>query len=140
MLSWQTDCPKILKLSTTRKGKIGELIVVNDLLYRGYQVYFPVVDDNGIDLLVSNGKLIKSVQCKSQTTTRHRSSIEVNTRGCHKADIIAVPLKKKSCVCYIPSKMTRRAFNLAFIPSLNKQKKLIHWYEDYLDFPWKEEK
>jgi hypothetical protein len=142
LLGWQTGCPKILKLSTTRKGKIGELIVVNDLLYKGYEVYLPVVDDNGIDLIVSNGRLIKSVQCKSHYNPqrKHYSSIEINTRGCQKADIIAIPLNAKDCICYIRSGTVNRAINIAFEPSLNNQKKYINWYEDFLEFPWKEDK
>ena len=60
---------------SVRKGKIGELIVAIDLLNKGLHVYEPIVDDNGIDLLVSNGEFTKSVQCKiNQVMIREESN------------------------------------------------------------------
>ena len=119
-----------------RKGRIGELIVTIDLLKKNYDVYEPIVDDNGIDLLVSNGKLIKSVQCKMHESPAKSTSIEVNTRLCHKADILAVPILQRDCVCYIETKRVKRAFTIAYKPSLSGQKLFRNWYEDFLEFPW----
>ena len=121
-----------------RKGRIGELKVVIDLLQKGYDVYEPVVDDNGIDMLVSNGELYKSVQCKIHKIARKITAVEINTRNCHNADILAIPIVAKNCVCYIPTKKVKRAFTIAFLPSLNGQKLFRNWYEDYLEFPWED--
>ena len=123
---------------SVRKGRIGELIVMSDLLKKGYDVYEPVVDDNGIDLLVSNGKLIKSVQCKIHKIAGKSTSVEINTRTCHNADILAVPIVQKDCVCYIPTSKVKRAFTIAYLPSLSGQKLFRNWYEDYLKFPWED--
>ena len=43
--------------STIRKGRIGELKVISDLLEKGYDIYTPVIDDNGIDFIISNGNI-----------------------------------------------------------------------------------
>jgi len=123
---------------SVRKGRIGELKVLIDLLMKGYDVYEPVVDDNGIDLIVSNGKLYKSVQCKMHKIAGKKTSVEINTRTCHNADILAVPIIQKDCVCYIPTVKVKRAFTIAYAPSLSGQKLLRNWYEDYLEFPWEE--
>ena len=128
----------MIQLTSVRKGRIGELLVVNDLLRKGYDVYTPVIDDNGIDLIVMNGNLIKKVQCKSPDSAigKYQTSIEVNTRGCGRSDVIAVPLKQKNCICYIPSLGVNRAKNIAFEHCSNKQKKNRNWYEDFLEIDW----
>jgi hypothetical protein len=123
-------------LFSIRKGRIGELRVAIDLLKKGYDVYEPIVDDNGIDLLVSNGELIKSVQCKVHIYPAKNTSIEINVRNCHRADILAVPIIQHDCVCYIETSKVKRAWTVAYLPSLSGQKKLRNWYEDYLEFPW----
>jgi hypothetical protein len=123
---------------TIRKGKIGELKVIIDLLKKGYDVYEPVVDDNGIDLLVSNGKLVKSVQCKMHDNRIKNTSVEVNTRTCHNAEVLAVPIIYHDCVCYVQTKKVKRAFTIAYLPSLSGQKLYRNWYEDYLEFPWED--
>jgi len=129
------------RLTTSiRKGALGELKVIADLLERGYDVYAPVVDDNGIDFIVSNGINIRSVQVKSHDNRgpKYATSIEVNTRKCKKADVVAVPIKIMDCVCYINSSIVKRSINIAFAESLIVRRKRRHWYEDYLEFPWED--
>ena len=110
--------------------------VVIDLLSKGYDIYLPAIDDNGVDFLVSNGKQIKKVQCKSHDKTKSalNTSVEINTRKCKIADVIADPLKPRNCICYIDSKDANRAFNIAYIEI--PQRRNRNWYKDFLEFPW----
>ena len=129
------------RLTTSiRKGALGELKVIADLLERGYDVYAPVVDDNGIDFIVSNGTYMRSVQVKSHDNRgpKYATSVEVNTRKCKKADVVAVPIKIMNCVCYVNSNIVKRSINIAFAESLIVRRKHRHWYEDYLEFPWED--
>lgn len=57
------------ELGTSTKGKRGELIVIGELLRRGFQVYLPVVD-SGIDCVVDiGGGSYKEVQIKYRENT-----------------------------------------------------------------------
>ena len=126
--------------SSIRKGALGELKVIADLLERGYDVYAPVVDDNGIDFIVSNGTNMRSIQVKSHDNRgpKYATSVEINTRKCQKADVVAVPIKIMDCVCYVNSNIVKRSINIAFAESLIVRRKHRHWYEDYLEFPWED--
>ena len=53
---------KTIKLSTTRKGYIGELLVIKFLLKKKLKVYAPVVDDFHIDLLVEQKGVFTKIQ------------------------------------------------------------------------------
>ena len=55
---------KTIKLSTTRKGYIGELLVIKFLLKKKLKVYAPVVDDFHIDLLVEQKGVFTKIQVK----------------------------------------------------------------------------
>jgi len=131
-----------LPLLTTsiRKGTIGELKVISNLLEKGYDVYTPVVDDNGIDFIVSNGINMRSVQVKSHDNrnNKYATSIEVNTRKCKKADVVAISLRVMNCVCYVNSSMVNRSINIAYAKAISGQRKYRHWYRDYLEFPWED--
>lgn len=124
--------------TSTRKGRMGELLVIQDLLNKGYDVYTPVVDDNGVDLIVMRDSIAKKVQVKSHDNPSRRvyTSIEINTRLCNNADIIAIPVRAVDCICYVNAKDTKRAFTIAYLPGLNGQTKGRNWYTDYLEFPW----
>jgi len=124
--------------TTIRKGRIGELLVIKDLLEKGFDVYTPIVDDNGVDLVVMEDNESRKVQVKSHDNPSKSlsTSVEVNTRLCRNVDVIAVPIKPINCICYIKAKEARRAFTIAYLPSLSGQKAGRNWYEDYLEFPW----
>lgn len=61
-----------MKISTIKKGKVGELIVASKMAADGLDVYMPVADDGGIDFVVVNkhGKFNK-VQVKTAGETKH---------------------------------------------------------------------
>ena len=125
--------------STTRVGKIGESLVIADLLKKGYDVYTPV-DDTGIDFVVHNGKKFKPVQVKHHNWTPMQTSIIIYLKKSRQrlAEIIAVPVEKKHCVCYFDLKKLKclTSFHIALDPATSNQKKLRRWYYDHLDFPW----
>ena len=125
--------------SSTRVGKIGEIIVIADMLKKGYDVYTPV-DDTGIDLIVHNGKKFRPVQDKYHSWTPLDTSIIIYIKNCRErlAEVIAVPVEKKQCVCYFDLKRLRckTSFHIALDPAASNQKKLRRWYYDYLEFPW----
>ena len=127
-------------MTSTRKGIVAEMNVVSDLLKKGYDVYAPVVDDNGIDLIASNGTHTRSIQVKSHDNraSKYATSVEVNTRKCKKADVIAVPIKIMNCICYVNSSIAKRSINIAFAESLKVRRKYRHWYKDYMEFPWED--
>ena len=127
-------------MTSTRKGVLAEMKVVADLLRKGYDVYAPVVDDNGIDLIASNGTHTRSIQVKSHDNraSKYATSVEVNTRKCKKADVIAVPIKIMNCICYVNSSIAKRSINIAFAESLKVRRKYRHWYKDYMEFPWED--
>ena len=125
--------------STTRVGRIGESLVIADLLKKGYDVYTPV-DDTGIDFVVHNGKKFKPVQVKHHNWTSMHTSIIIYLKKSRQrlAEIIAVPVEKKHCVCYFDLKKLKcqTSFHIALDPATSNQKKLRRWYYDHLDFPW----
>ena len=127
-------------MTSTRKGVLAEMKVVSALLKKGYDVYVPVVDDNGIDLIASNGTQTRSIQVKSHDNraSKYATSVEVNTRKCKKADVIAVPIKIMNCICYVNSSIAKRSINIAFAESLKVRRKYRHWYKDYMEFPWED--
>jgi hypothetical protein len=54
-------------LDSQTKGKMGELVVLGELLKRGFQVYQPMVDNIGIDCLIDVGEgNYKEIQIKSR--------------------------------------------------------------------------
>lgn len=127
-----------MHLSTIRKGTIGELQVAVDLLGKGYQVYKPVVDDFGIDLLVYSHGVANTIQVRAHTTRQWKASFTVGINACP-AKTIAIPWG--SNVFYVKNKKPNDKWyiNIALNRPLNNQKKGIHWWEDYLQYIHPEE-
>ena len=54
---------------TASFGKRQEYVVIAELLKRGYDVYIPLVDDQGIDCIVKiNEKIYLNIQIKARST------------------------------------------------------------------------
>lgn len=69
-------------LSTLTLGKIGELKTIEKFIKRDIQVYLPVVDNNGVDMIADvNGELIK-IQVKSSARSNDEKC-EFNLRSCN---------------------------------------------------------
>ena len=132
------------EVSSTRKGYLGELEVHKDLLKKGWNIYVPVVDDHGIDLIAQKCIVTYRIQIKSQSFTEwqtRRSSVEVRVRRKSIANILAIPIYLHNCVCYVPvdfsGNMPAHGFfcSLAIKPAKNNQNKNRKWYKDYVDLP-----
>tara|TARA_R110002020_G_scaffold155722_1_gene336963 strand:- start:2061 stop:2498 length:438 start_codon:yes stop_codon:yes gene_type:complete len=126
--------------SPMKTGIIGETAVIHDLTinYPEYDVYKPIVDDKGVDILVSTGVSYRKVQVKTVMWCRSETSMEVDFRkhikADHKIDVFAVfftPIKK---IAYIPWEGQKR-LTLAFKRAKNNQNKKRESFYNYLDFP-----
>tara|TARA_Y100001951_G_scaffold13671_1_gene8917 strand:- start:113 stop:547 length:435 start_codon:yes stop_codon:yes gene_type:complete len=126
--------------STTRIGKIGETAVIHDLAtnYPEFDIYIPLVDDKGCDILVNTGSNFKRVQIKTITRSRYATSVELKVKKHiimkHRIDVMAVwfgPIRK---IAYIPWKGQERV-QLAYRRAKNGQEKERDWFYNYMEFP-----
>jgi len=130
---------KTIKLSKTRKGYIGENMVIKFLLEKNLRLYIPAVDDFGIDLLVEQNNKYTTIQVKYHTTMMSESAIQVRVRPT-KADYIAIPVKAYGRMHIMWYKNTRknRKYTIAFqkyIPKNNQIKK-INFFKSFLECPF----
>lgn len=111
------------------------MLTAGDLLSRNLQVFQPIVDDKGLDLLVLdeyNNPI--TVQVKAHKYRQTQSSIAVNVKSTG-ADVIAVPFDGQ--VLYIKNrrKNVRWQISISVGKPRNGQKKGINRFEEYLVFP-----
>jgi hypothetical protein len=139
--------------NSATKGYVGQCKVVVDLLERGYSVYKPLVDDNGIDLLVEMKKryadkeeaalhpIFASIQVKYSQSFDSYASIRLDVKQ-SRADYIALVCDDKEdtkCILYMENKSkTHRWTKSIQIKEGNKnnQKKFIHYWTDYITPPF----
>jgi len=130
---------KKLKLTTTRKGYLGELLVIEELLKRNLMVYRPVVDDFHIDLLVEQDKKITKIQVKYHTTMMTESSIQVRVRPTQ-ADYIAIPVKAygKMHIMWYKNTRKHKKYTIAFnkYTPKNNQVKGVNFFKSFLKCPF----
>ena len=64
-------------LHTLSKGKIGELLVAAKFIDHGYDVFIPLVDKSGIDLIVKKDDDMKKIQVKTSSAidSKHNSTL-----------------------------------------------------------------
>lgn len=135
----------ILMPSARLKGTIGELMIMTDILMRGYDVALPYTEGSRYDLIVERNGKFERIQCKYTTSNgellevRCYSQTPLKRSPYTKKDIdwIAVYDKTTNCCYYVPSKMFkdgRRGIYLRLTPTINKQEKDIHWAKDFLRF------
>ena len=124
---------------TVHKGYVGEIAVIKDLTanYR-YPVYKPIIDEQGVDLIVERRKKeFLRVQVKTITDMKTDTAIEVRLHKYRKKDlidIVAVYYTEKDLVCYVPYD-NETSINLALKPSTNNQKKIRRFFYQYMEFP-----
>ena len=58
---------RTFQFHASRTGKIGEKLVVEYFLRKGFEVYEPISDEKGIDLVVKKNKIYHDVQIKYAT-------------------------------------------------------------------------
>ena len=67
-------------INTIHKGFIGEIAVIKDLVsnYTNYNVFKPIIDEKGVDLIVERRKKeFLRVQVKTITEMKTKTSIRV---------------------------------------------------------------
>ena len=128
------------QFSTMKTGIIGETAVIHDITlnYPEFDIYTPLVDDKGVDILIDTGSSFKKVQVKTVSILKTKTSMEIDFRkhlnAGHKIDIFAVfftPIKK---IAYVPWEGQKR-LTLAVKRAKNNQNKGRESFYNYLDFP-----
>lgn len=126
--------------STQKTGIVGETAVIHDLTlnYPQFNIYTPLIDDRGVDILVETGSSYQKVQVKTVNVPKSETSFEVDFRkhlvAKHNIDVFAVfftPIKK---IAYIPWEKQKR-MTLAYKRAKNNQSKGRESFYNYLDFP-----
>jgi hypothetical protein len=132
---------KKLKLTTTRKGYLGELLVIQELLKRNLMVYAPIVDDFHIDLLVEQGRKFTKIQVKYHTTMMTESSVQVRVHPTD-ADYIAIPVKAygKMHIMWYKNTRKNKRYTIAFqkYTPKNNQVKGVNFFKSFLKCPFDE--
>ena len=127
--------------NSSTKGYIGQSIVEVDLLKRGYNVYKPLVDDDGVDMLTESIKSNKirytTIQVKYSESFDSLSSIRLDVKK-SRADYIALVFKDEcntEVVLYIKNKdkVSRWTRSIQIKKSKNNQRKGVHSYKRYLN-------
>ena len=125
----------------TRKGTIGELKVQTDLTEKKFDVYLPLVDDYGVDLIVETKAGFKRVQVKTIQSPATKSSIEVRLQKYarkklkDRVDIFAIFYSPKNIIAYVEWD-GELSINLALEEAYNKQRKGVRWFYQYMNFPF----
>ena len=126
------------EISTVRKGTIGELAVIQDLL-PFYNVYTPVCDDKETDLLVQTKSGYDRVNVKHISVLTSKTSIHlrgVKHAESKKIDVIAVYYKPVG-IAYIPFKSMGypKNINLAIHTAHNNQQKDRTFFYQFMRYP-----
>ena len=126
------------QVSTLKTGIIGETAVIHDLTinYPEFEVYKPIVDDKGVDMIVDTGKHLKRVQVKTRVSKKSNTSVEVRLgqyRGSN-IDVIAIYYVPKDIIAYVPYN-NEEFLNLALSTAKNNQEQGRTWFYKYMEFP-----
>lgn len=88
---------KYNKLSTSEKGKLGELVTVQKFISRGIHVYMPTSLDDPVDLLAEFGGKLNRIQVKtSSNLTPNGTAIEFSLNHGFRIKNGRIVVKKKS--------------------------------------------
>ncbi len=128
-----------IQLSTTRKGYIGELLVIKFLLKKKLRVYAPVVDDFHIDLLVEQNSVFTKIQVKYHAVMMSDTSLQVKVTKTE-ADWIATPIDIKGSIRIVWYKNDRKnkryTITFAIHKPKNNQVKRVNFYQKFLKSPF----
>jgi len=128
--------------NTSTKGYVGQNLTEIDLLKRGYAVYRPIVDDDGVDMIVelkshnSDYSRFITLQVKYSESFDSYSSIHLDVRG-SRADWIALvtEIEGNMTVLYLKNKdRTKRwGMNIRITDARNNQQKGVNQWYKYKD-------
>lgn len=131
------------KLSTARKGYIGQGIVEEYLIKKGARLYAPVVDDFGIDYLLHHKNKYITIQVKYHTAMKKENSTAVTVRiASTDADWIATPchVDDDTHIIWYKNKRPSETYQVAFAlyPPKNNQVEKVNFYKSFLKSPIEE--
>jgi hypothetical protein len=124
------------KLTTKRRGRIGEYIVAADAMRQGLDVFLPAVDDNQIDMIAFKNNTYYRIQVKTCNTMKTKTSIEVKMTKHINAniDFVAIYFVPMGKIAYYPYKGQDRV-TLALYTAKNNQEVEREWFYTYQEFP-----
>lgn len=131
------------KLTTARKGYIGQGIVESYLLKKRARLYAPVVDDFGIDYLIHHKNNYITVQVKYHTAMKPENDTSVTVRiASTDADYIAIPchVDEEVHIIWYPNRRKNEIYQVAFAlyPPKNNQVQKVNFYKSFLKSPIEE--
>ena len=131
------------RLTTARKGYIGQNIVEQYLLKKRVKLYAPVVDDFGIDYLIYNNNKYITVQVKYHTAMKTENSSSITARiTSTDADWIAIPchVNDETHIIWYRNDRKNETYQVAFAlyAPKNNQVKKINFYKSFLKPPIEE--
>jgi PD-(D/E)XK endonuclease len=130
---------------TKRKGDVGEMMAVADVLRRGYKVALPVGEDWRFDVIALREGRLERLQCKYvasdgqviKVPCRSANNWSIRKYTSDDFDWLVVFDQTSDKCYYLPSSLLgdgRSTINLRLVPSKNGQSKGILWARDYEDW------
>jgi hypothetical protein len=130
---------------TSTKGELGEVMVMADLVKRGYKIAIPLGEDWRFDLILFRDNKLEKVQVKCTESDgeviRVRTQYNVGGNGSDNHGVKYTPNDTDWIACYdvttdkcyyIPSSdLGQYSIALRLKEAKNKQKKNVRWAKDY---------
>ena len=122
------------------------MLVIGDLIKRGWQVFIGVGDYSVIDLVAIKGDIKRTIQVKTNTQLKNGavnvSASKVTARKvvCYERgafDLMAIVVLESQRIAYVPLDVLLDAgggLSFRITPAKNNQKQLIRWFADYEKF------
>jgi|APSaa5957512576_1039674.scaffolds.fasta_scaffold07231_2 hypothetical protein len=136
-----------MELHSKEKGALGELVIMKDLLSRGYPVFIEYGDNSRVDLIALVGQRPVKIQVKARKAHKDLVTIDTKKSGPNYSyiyddgdiDIFALYAFEEDKIAYINSKYLlskgkRKTMSFRTIPTKNNQEKNVHYMDNYRSF------
>jgi hypothetical protein len=125
-------------MDTNKKGNIGLIKVIDNLVENGYFPFLPFSDTTVVDLILSNEKMeLKKFQVKYKKLEKNSTCINLTTQrvvdrkkvdtDLSLFDYYAVYCPNNNKIYYVPTNVfeNKKMITLRVVPAKQKQKKVI---------------
>ncbi len=125
-------------MDTNKKGNIGLIKVIDNLVENGYFPFLPFTDTTVVDLVISNEKMeLKKIQVKFKKLEKNSTCVNLTTQrvvdrkkvdtDLSLFDYYAVYCPDNSKIYYVPTNIfkDKKMITLRVIPAKQKQKTVI---------------
>ena len=130
-------------MNPKRKGETTEAVVISEMIKRGFDVSVPFGENTRYDLVLDNGKELKTVQCKTgrlkdnvvkfntaSTTSNYTETVEKDYS--EQVDSFIVYCYENDGLYQIPiEEAPNSEMKLRLKKPKNNQKKGINWAKEY---------